>query len=164
MMERAAREEPLRRSKGTQMIGIEELEKGVAEKSEPSPLLTPLEQAQSPSSVWAETGKASLLEASPGSTMPTPPLAKISFLRWAQGKNPFRPKPAVKKRPAPVQGELLLESVKVVRNDLNEADLELVPLRSPEPAPQRNPSSAKAKNARPAWRRMATRLFGNRNP
>jgi hypothetical protein len=38
---------------------------------------------------------------------------------------------AVSSIPAPVQGELSLDRVKVVRNDLNDADVEVVPAKAP---------------------------------
>src|SRR2546430_8315330 len=43
------------------------------------------------------------------------------------GLNPFRPKPAGRRTAAPVQGELRLEAVRVIRNDLSETDLEIIP-------------------------------------
>jgi len=44
-----------------------------------------------------------------------------------------RPRPAVAKRPGPVQGELSLDLVRVVRNDLSDSDFEVV-ARKPAPA------------------------------
>ena len=60
---------------------------------------------------------------------------KVAFPggRWALKSSPFKStKPAP--RP-PVQGELSLEKVKPVRNDLNDCDLELVPREAVEAAP-----------------------------
>jgi hypothetical protein len=59
--------------------------------------------------------------------------------RWAGNRNPFSRRASV--RPAgkpgsaiasrsPVQGELSLENIRVVRNDLSEADVEVVPATS----------------------------------
>jgi len=57
--------------------------------------------------------------------------------KWLSALNPFSSKGGAKSKPAagarsalPVQGELSLDKVKVVRNDLHDADLEVVPLRS----------------------------------
>jgi hypothetical protein len=91
-------------------------------------------------------------------------LSRYAF--WRRGKNPFRPKQTVRKRTAPVQGELLLEGVKVVRNDLNETDLEVVsspklPEKPAEPVESAE-SAANAEPARQAWRRIAARLLGGR--
>jgi len=88
-------------------------------------------------------------------------LSRYAF--WRRGKNPFRPKQTVRKRIAPVQGELLLEGVKVVRNDLNEADLEVVSTPKPPEKPNETAEGgASAEPARMAWRRIAARLFGDR--
>ena len=38
--------------------------------------------------------------------------------------------PAAPSAPCPVQSELLLDSVKVVHNDLSDADVEVVPIKS----------------------------------
>jgi len=85
------------------------------------------------------------------------------FLRWARGKNPFQPKPTLKKRATPVQGELLLESIKVIRNDLNETDLELVPaITPPEGTPASKPGGANPEAVRRSWRRIVGRFFGRR--
>jgi hypothetical protein len=72
------------------------------------------------------------------------------------------PKPAKPAIPqfnkAPIQGEFSLDRVRVVRNDLSDADLEVVPARpktvaaAVPPAPPANPPSALG--------RVATRLFG----
>ena len=48
---------------------------------------------------------------------------------WSQRKSPV--KPAIPRFDKPVvQGELSLENIKVVRNDLNDADLEVVPAKT----------------------------------
>jgi hypothetical protein len=79
------------------------------------------------------------------------------------GRNPSQPKTAGRKGTAPIQGELLLEGVKVVRNDLNETDLEVVTAtKSPEAAIVPAQPGVGGESARVAWRRMATRLFGSR--
>jgi hypothetical protein len=57
-----------------------------------------------------------------------------------------QPKPAVPQfTKAPLQGELSLDNVKVVRNDLSDADLEVVPAK---------PAPAKPKEAAPAQPRV----------
>jgi hypothetical protein len=88
-------------------------------------------------------------------------LARYAF--WRRARNPFGPKPAARKRATPVQGELLLEGVKVVRNDLNETDLEVIPTPKPsEKAVEPAERQANAEPAKLAWRRIAARLFGGR--
>lgn len=50
---------------------------------------------------------------------------------WADKLNPFRaPQPAVEPRPNAVQSELSLDAVKVLHNDLSDADVEIVPVKS----------------------------------
>jgi hypothetical protein len=75
-----------------------------------------------------------------------------------------RLKPWGKRPPAKdslVQSELLLDAVKVVRNDLTESDFELVPLNPPEPAGKAAPPSARARAG--WWQRLSTRLPFRRN-
>ena len=63
----------------------------------------------------------------------------------------------------PVQGELSLDKIKVVRNDLSDADLEVVPARtaggpaSSAPALQ---TEERAGVVESTWGRATTRLFG----
>ncbi len=63
----------------------------------------------------------------------------------------------------PVQSELSLEKVKVVRNDLSDADLEFRTARRPVPPPAASPFSPPALNStRPeptAWGRLTSRFF-----
>jgi hypothetical protein len=58
----------------------------------------------------------------------------VRATNWAEKLNPFRTaKPARVAPPAPmpnVQTELSLDSVKVVHNDLSDADVEVVPMKS----------------------------------
>ena len=53
---------------------------------------------------------------------------------WASKLNPISmwrgSAPAAPSAPCPVQSELLLDSVKVVHNDLSDADVEVVPIKS----------------------------------
>ncbi len=60
-----------------------------------------------------------------------------------------------------VQGELHLDQVRVVRNDLSDADLEIVPAKK-SPAPDKRPAAARAGQttaADSAWRRLSARIF-----
>lgn len=84
--------------------------------------------------------------------------------RWTMPRNPFTSKSATAKPPAgPVQCELSIEAVKVVRNDLSDSDLEVVPSQLPlVPAP-----AGPAKKSREsleaiglAWGRITARILG----
>ena len=68
-------------------------------------------------------------------------------------------KPAIPRFPKPpMQGELSLDRIKVLRNDLSDADLEIVPAKSPTaPAPRPVEKIAGAENA---WERVTPRLGG----
>lgn len=73
------------------------------------------------------------------------PVAAYPRGRWTLFKNPFVKcsKPAVPA--APVQGELLLDLVRPVRNDLCDSDLEVVPARATVATPLTpNPSGTGA--------------------
>ena len=81
-------------------------------------------------------------------------------------KNPFARTPAGKSDTAPVQTELSLDSVKPVRNDLSESDLELgrPPGRTAlQPDAPSAPTQVPAAPPTPTgglWKRIRTRLFG----
>ena len=94
------------------------------------------------------------------SRMPSPPAGPPRFSKqaggWLRRLNPFAwrgsRKPAAKSAPprfspAPLQGELSLDNVKVVRNDLSDADVEIIPVskvnrsRSLRPAAEAEVSS-----------------------
>ncbi len=63
---------------------------------------------------------------------------------------------------AAVQGELSLERVKVVRNDLSDADLEVVPMKSATTDVEAAPDMQAAMNrstAAPSWEQWTARLF-----
>jgi hypothetical protein len=57
--------------------------------------------------------------------------------RWRIWRNPFGQTAAAKAAPTPVQTELRLESVKVVRNDLTDSDLLLISPQAAAGAPHR---------------------------
>jgi len=65
---------------------------------------------------------------------PQPPAAYPGG-RWRFWRNPFNHATTAKSAPMPVQTELRLETVKVVRNDLTDSDLLLVSPQSPDAAP-----------------------------
>jgi hypothetical protein len=65
--------------------------------------------------------------------------------RWTTRVNPFKSEKAPL-RPA-IQGELSLDRVKPLRNDLNESDLELVPCKPAEPVAAPVSETPEAKTA-----------------
>ncbi len=67
------------------------------------------------------------------------PLATKPATRWAERLNLFRaPAPSVPVA-RPVQTELSLDAVKVLHNDLSDADVEVVPVKSRTAAPVESP-------------------------
>jgi hypothetical protein len=84
---------------------------------------------------------------------------------WARTN---RPRPTVARGSRSlVQGELTLDGVKVVRNDLTDTDLEIVQrVTNPAPAKAREPDETAAQKAPAGHRlgRMAERLFGAAKP
>lgn len=75
-----------------------------------------------------------------------------------------RPKPAKGAIPrfngVPVQGELSLDNIKVVRNDLSDADLEIVAKKAAQPDPEPNQPAIQERASRsdrlPTWERVTT--------
>ena len=94
------------------------------------------------------------------------------FGRWTLFKSPFNRVPAVtpmsKSDAGPVQGELLLDAVKPVRNDLSDSDLEVVELAARKTGPTATcvaaPVSAASEPALPAWRRVSAQFSGAEKP
>jgi len=100
--------------------------------------------------------------------------------RWTLFRNPFlkKAKPATSVR-TPVQGELWLDLVKPVRNDLTESDVEVVAAATPAapapevPVPESRPSSISLSSSieltangceesvpEPVWSRLKMQFFG----
>jgi len=73
-------------------------------------------------------------------------------------------KPAIPRFTKPaVQGELSLDRIKVVRNDLSDADLEVVPAKVPSAAASPGPASRLERKDGPVesgWARATVSLFG----
>jgi hypothetical protein len=88
---------------------------------------------------------------------PAPPSAKGTRPGWTTRLNPFRaPEPMPAQPPRAVQAELSLEGVKVVHNDLADAEVEVVPVKAranaPVPAPMLPP-------ARQAWEYLGEKML-----
>jgi len=94
--------------------------------------------------------------------MNTTPLSSAFPLgRWTRlRKNPFGPRPHRQSVTPPVQGELHLDLVKPVRNDLSDADLEVVEAREPAPAAQESAEGRSIDEShRFLWSRLTARIF-----
>lgn len=82
---------------------------------------------------------------------------------WINKLNPVfiwrrSPPSAAQKTPCPRQGELSLDRVKVVHNDLSDADVEVVPIKS-RTAPGVEPALIPA-NGADSWSRLGAKIFG----
>lgn len=86
----------------------------------------------------------------------SPPRHAYPGGRWRIRRSPVA-EPTPPREPRLVQSELRLETVKVVRNDLTDSDLLLVPAR---PASERSVRSSKPERRKAASVRWWTRLLG----
>jgi hypothetical protein len=74
-------------------------------------------------------------------------LKKINPMVWFGNRKPAEAKPAIpqfNKPQAPLQGELSLDNIKVMRNDLSEADVEVVPMKARAPKMVAMPTASQA--------------------
>jgi len=99
----------------------------------------------------------SVEDAAPAPVAVAAPASAAAFPRgrWAGKLNPMsiiRPTPVAKPEVPVVQAELSLDTVKVVHNDLSDADVEVVPMKS-RPAPPDLPP------ARKSWEILGERLL-----
>ncbi len=87
----------------------------------------------------------------------TPPASKpVRAAGWAGKLNPFRtPEPVAPPVEKVVQVELSLDAVKVVHNDLADADIEVVPVKSRTAA---TPAAPMLPPAREPWEFLGERL------
>jgi hypothetical protein len=77
-------------------------------------------------------------------------------------KNPFLKEPRQKAAESIVQGELSLDCVTPVRNDLSDSDVELVLAGKPMSEPsQEGQAPSEGGTGNVFWKRMRTRLFGH---
>jgi hypothetical protein len=119
---------------GKSLVGVKE--NGRYRKTHGLPNFSPNDRAATPP--CAGKGLESVKAASPapaGSVNP-PPVSSSWLARWLSRRR--RPAPAAIPRfnKALVQGELTLDRVKVLRNDLSDSDLEVVPVRAPVEKPR----------------------------
>jgi hypothetical protein len=99
-------------------------------------------------------------------------LKKLNPMVWWGNRKPAETKPAVPRfGKTPVQGELSLDNIKVMRNDLTEADVEVAPMKTRRPnVPNVPPAATQASAAAmavpelppatSAWEYLGERLMG----
>jgi len=82
--------------------------------------------------------------------------AKAARPSWTSRLNPFRaPEPVAAQPPSAVQPELSLAAIKVLHNDLADADVEVVPVKARAPAP----TPVVLPPARQAWEYVGENLL-----
>ena len=92
----------------------------------------PFQPGAETEAVSASVPKAAPVTAKTQKIPPWPP-GPARTTSWASKLNPisiWRDAHAVQNAPQPVQSELSLDSIKVVHNDLSDADVEVVPIKS----------------------------------
>jgi hypothetical protein len=106
----------------------------------------PVKKTIMPMHTWKKTQK-----------MPTISATPKSLAAWTSKLNPLTmlrsPQPAGQAFQPTVQSELSLDSVKVVHNDLSDAEVEVVPMKSRPGAPVLQPAVK-------TWEVLGERIFG----
>jgi len=109
----------------------------------------------------AQENQAACEQSGPSENPDRRPSAVRAFLLWARAKK-AKTAPTSGKRSL-VQGELSLDKVKVIRNDLSESDLEVIRVKATAPSPNAASSLKSAKDkteSEPGWGAAAGRLLG----
>jgi len=90
------------------------------------------------------------------------PKAAFPSGRWSMIRNPFGSRKTEQTPSLARQGELSLDLVKPIRNDLRDADLEVVPARQTVVGEKEKvvASTAKQESTGYLWSRLSSRLFG----
>jgi hypothetical protein len=129
------------------------LPKFVSPKNPFAPPRTPAETASAPAKNQTAPALAAAPKAPPGSG------TSKSLAAWTNKLNPASfwgsPMPVEPKALPAVQAELSLDTVKVVRNDLSDADVEVVPIKSRPAASAVNTLSP----AKKSWEILGERLM-----
>jgi len=128
----------------------------------PFPVGTPLAKVATETTV-APMGKAVSPVLAKTQKLPAMPAAPSAAGSWACRLNPillWRHSPPPAQRPlSPMQAELSLDAVKVVHNDLSDADVEVVPIKS-RPAGGSAGAAAGPAAGEDAWSRFGAKWFG----
>jgi hypothetical protein len=148
----------------------------------PTPKISPAMPMRAPSAVAAQTAMEQTQKIPKGKILnrveePAGTSRKFSFVAriidWFKNrisslkKVLFPPRSKRKTSSAPVQAEWSLEKVTVVRNDLNESDIEIIAPKAPVSAPVSQPkymNLSRVKNSGREWVKMTTRLFKTTSP
>ncbi|HEX4350212.1 MAG TPA: hypothetical protein VH251_07485 [Verrucomicrobiae bacterium] len=119
-------------------------QKAKVQKTQPPYAFKPMPKAPVPMPATKVVAKPSIAQ----------PVAKPAKAGWTTRLNPFRP-PEPVAPPVAEQTELSLDTVKVVHNDLADADVEIVPVKSHT----EQPAAPMLPPARQAWEYMGENLL-----
>jgi hypothetical protein len=129
-----------------------------------NPFAPPVKAEPSPKAVAAPVKKAMTTDGNKTQKLPTFPVARPCGAAWVSKLNPItfwrgaRPQ-APKKAQCPLQSELSLDRVKVVHNDLSDADVEIVPIKS-HTAPEAAEPILPPAHGGDSWSRLSAKFFG----
>ena len=124
-------------------------------KTEPSPAVPAAPVSKKVAGDGTKTQKLPVLgQAKPRGKIWISKLNLISIWRHS-------PSPAPQKNQCPLQAELSLDRVKVVHNDLSDADVEIVPIKS-RPAPEAAEPVLTPAAGEDSWSRLSAKIFGVR--
>lgn len=132
-----------------------------AVKAEPAPKV---EAAPAPKTDAVPTQKGLAADGAKTQKLPALPAARFRKKTWFSRFNPISfwrstRAPAPQKAQRPVQAELSLDRVKVVHNDLTDADVEIVPIKSRTVPELETPIVPPAPGG-DSWSRLSAKFFG----
>ena len=128
-----------------------------------NPFSPPVEVELPPQTVATPIKPGLASERAKTQKLPAFSMARIRKQSWISKLNPVSlwrdsmPQ-KLQKTQAPLQVELSLDRVKVVHNDLSDADVEIVPIKS-RTSPEAEPALASA-NGGDSWSRLGAKIFG----
>ena len=129
-----------------------------------NPFTPPVKAEPPPPAIAAPIKKETASDGTKTQKLPTFPAARTRRQTWISKLNPVSiwrgtaPQTLQKAQP-PTQTELSLDRVKVVHNDLSDADVEIVPIKS-RPLPEAAESALTPANGGDSWSRLGAKIFG----
>lgn len=127
-----------------------------------NPFATSARVEPPPNPAAAPVKKTMAAEKKKTQKLPTLPVARPRKRTWISRFNPvsaWRGSTPPQKTPCPRQAELSLDRVKVVHNDLTDADVEIVPIKSRR-APETAEPVVAPVQGEDSWSRLSAKIFG----
>jgi hypothetical protein len=129
-----------------------------------NPFAPPVKAEPAPPVVVAPIKKGMASDGTKTQKLPTFPATRFRKASWVSKFNPIsiwrgsRP-PTPQKAQPPLQAELSLDRVKVVHNDLSDADVEIVPIKSRTASEAVEPILSPAHGG-DSWSRLSAKFLG----